>query len=92
MESKEMKTAEKFLLKSKQAFAEKIPRNKLSDITVTECVRDEAFQEAARFRFTGAVGAASSTGKLRTYQYHATVDVKEKDAEIVDLEVLPIEG
>ena len=85
-------TAQEFLKGAKSAFAEKLPRNKILDIGVTECVPDETVIAPVRMKITGSVETTSPTGKPRTYLYHAKVDVEGKKATLAELEVKPIEG
>ena len=90
-DTKESRIAQNFLLKSKDAFAAKIARNKINSIDVSGCVLDEAYTAAARFAVVGSVETTSPTGKLKTYEYKATVDVKGKECSLASLEVLPLE-
>lgn len=83
--------AEDFVKSSKKAFAEKIARNTVKDIDVSEGKQDEAYTAAARFVLTGSVETSSPTGKPRTYGYHATVDVVGKKASLVELKVDPLD-
>ena len=92
MDTKESRLAQAFLLKSKPAFAEKIERNKVKDIDILSCVCDETVTGVARFEITGSVETSSPTGKPRTYQYRALVDVAGKECTMADLKVLPLEG
>ena len=90
-DSKESRYAQEFLMKSKKVFDEKIARNKVNSIDVADCVLDETYAGAARFSIVGSVETTSPTGKLKTYEYKATVDVKGKDCSFVALDVLPLE-
>ena len=89
--AKETKHAQDFLLKSKEAFAAKIARNKVNNIDFTVFTRDEAYTEAVRFLAEGSVETTSPTGKLKTYRYNATIDVNGKDCKFASLDVLPLE-
>ncbi|MBQ3866213.1 MAG: hypothetical protein II776_04870 [Clostridia bacterium] len=91
-DTKESWTAQDFLKEAKGAFAEKLPRNKILDIGVTECVPDETVTTPVRMKITGSVETTSPTGKPRTYLYHAKVDVEGKKATLAELEIKPIEG
>ncbi|MBQ1862041.1 MAG: hypothetical protein II149_00865 [Clostridia bacterium] len=91
-DTKESKAAQNFLLKSKDAFSEKILRNTVKDIDISECVQDETYASACRFNITGSVETESPTGKARTYLYHATVDVADKKENLVSLNITPLEG
>lgn len=88
--TKESKIALDFLKKSKAAFSEKIARNTVKDIGVSECVLDES-AGTLRFAITGSVETTSPTGKERTYLYHAKVDVDGKAAKLAALDVAPRE-
>ena len=91
IDSKEKKYVHEFILKSKKAFAEKFTRNKVDSIDVSACTPDESYTEAARFAVDGSVETVSPTGKLKTYRYRATVDVKGKECTMAFLEILPLE-
>ena len=91
VDTKESRLAQNCLLKSKEAFAAKIAKNKVMDIDISGCVCDETCKEAARFNITGSVETSSPTGKPRTYRYDAVVDVNGKDCKIADLKVSPLE-
>ena len=90
-DSKESRIAQEFLLKSKKIFADRIARNKVNNIDISSCVLDETYSDAARFAVVGSVETTSPTGKLKTYEYKATVDVKGKACTVESLEVLPLE-
>ncbi len=90
--TKDGRTARNFVLRSKEAFSEKIPRNTVKDIDISECVRVEDYTEAVRIAVTGSVETTSPTGKTKTYRYQASVDVNGKEASFASLEVTPLEG
>jgi hypothetical protein len=92
IDTKESIAAQNFLLKSKNAFSEKILRNTVKDIDISECVQDETCTSACRFNITGSVETESPTGKGKTYLYHATVDVADKKENLVSLNITPLEG
>ncbi len=92
IDTKESRIAQDFLKGSKKAFSEKIPKNTVKDIDITECTQDESYAEAVRIKMIGSVETSSPTGKPRTYLYHATVDVAGKKASFASLEIEPIEG
>ena len=90
-DSKESRAAQEFLLKSKKIFADQIARNKVNNVDISSCVLDESYSDAARFSVVGSVETTSPTGKLKTYEYKATVDVTGKRCSLASLEVLPLE-
>ncbi len=92
IDTKESELVQEFVKNAKEDFSEKIFRNRVVDIDVTECLQDESFTEGVRMKVTGSVETSSPTGKPRTYEYHAVVDVHGKKAEFASLEVLPLEG
>ena len=91
MDSKESRAVQNFLQKSKEAFAAQITRNKVNNIDISSCVLDETVTTAVRFAVIGSVETTSPTGKLKTYQYRASVDVDGKTCKFADLKVLPLE-
>ena len=90
-DSRESRYAQEFLMKSKKLFDERIERNKVNSIDISDCVLDETYSDAARFAMVGSVETTSPTGKLKTYEYKATVDVCKKECNLVALTVLPLE-
>ncbi|MBP5661907.1 MAG: hypothetical protein J6X30_01975 [Clostridia bacterium] len=91
MDTKESKIAQKVVLKSKEAFALRIERNKVKNMDIASCTLDETFTAASRFVVTGSVETESPTGKAKTYTYRALVDVLGKEAALAELDVLPLE-
>ena len=83
IEEKRMAKAQKFVTHSKTEFKKHIPRDKIKDIEITTCTpRDDAFE------ITGAIGATSPTGKLKTFGYTVTVNVDEAgNASFASLQV-----
>ena len=91
IDTKESRIALNFLQKSKDAFSAKIARGKINNIDVSSCVLDEAYTAAVRFAVVGSVEISSPTGKLKTYEYKATIDVTGKTCAFAALDVLPLE-
>ena len=91
IDTKESRAVQAFLQKSKEAFSAQIVRNKVSNIDISSCVLDETCKDAVRFAVMGSLETTSPTGKLKTYQYRATVDVDGKNCKFADLKVLPPE-
>ncbi len=90
-DSKESRAAQEFVLKSKKTFSDQIARNKVNSVDISDCVLDKTYSAAARFSVVGSVETTSPTGKLKTYEYKATVDVAGKTCAFASLEVLPLE-
>ncbi|MBQ7173188.1 MAG: hypothetical protein IJR88_03645 [Clostridia bacterium] len=86
-DSKESRAAQEFLMKSTKAFEAKIARGKVNNIDISVCTQDETYTALPRFQVVGSVEITSPTGKLKTYGYHATVDVNLKDCTLASLEV-----
>ena len=90
-EIRKSKLAQKFIKNAVEDFSEKLPRNKIEDIGITNCVPDESYKDADRFLIEGSVETTSPTGKIRTYKYNAAVDVACRKCTLADLSVLPID-
>ena len=91
LDTKESRAVQNFLQKSKEAFNAQIVRNKVSNIDISSCILDETDPSVVRFAVMGSVETTSPTGKLKTYEYRATVDVDGKHCKFADLKVLPPE-
>ena len=91
IDTKESRAVQNFLQKSKEAFAAQIARNKVNNVDISSCVLDETYTAGIRFAVVGSVETKSPTGKLKTYQYRASVDVEGKTCKFADLKVLPLE-
>ena len=91
IDTKESRAVQTFLQKSKEAFAAQIARNKVKSIDISSCILDDTEPSVVRFAVVGSVETTSPTGKLKTYEYRATVDVDGKNCKFADLKVLPLE-
>lgn len=90
-DTKESRAVQNFLQKSKEAFAAQIANSKVNSIDISSCIPDETYTAAVRYAVMGSVEMTSPTGKLKTYQYRASVDVDGKTCRFADLKVLPLE-
>lgn len=86
-DSKESRAAQEFLMKSTKAFEAKIARGKVNNVDISSCVLDETYTALPRFKVVGSVEITSPTGKLKTYEYHATVDVNLRECAIASLAI-----
>ncbi len=91
IDTKESRAVQNFILKSKEAFASKVARNKVNNIDISSCAQDDAYTAGVRFAVMGSVETTSPTGKLKTYLYRASVDVNGKECKFAELNVLPPE-
>ena len=65
--------AKEFITEDKEVFKKFFPRDKIVDVTVTECV-----EKKGAFAVTGSVGTLSPREKEKTFKFNATVVVDEE--------------
>ena len=77
--------ATKFVLGSKSAFQQYIERDKVDSVGVSSCVEKDGL-----FEFTGPVNLKSPTGKEKTFEYTALVNVDDDGkCSFTDIKVRP---
>jgi len=70
IDEKREENVRQFIINAKTEFKKFIPRDTITDIEVTDCVENDG-----SYTVTGALGATSPTGKLKTFGYSAIVDI-----------------
>ena len=72
-DEKREELARKFVTKSKSAFSQYIERDKVQSVGISSCEEKDGAYE-----FTGPLNLKSPTGKEKTFEYTAKVNVDEK--------------
>ena len=67
---KREENVKKFIIDAKTEFKKFVPRDKITDIDISDCVENNG-----SFAVNGSVGATSPTGRLKTYGYSAIIDI-----------------
>ena len=76
-------TAQDFITGAKEGFKNRIPRDTIDSIGVTDCAEKDGI-----FIITGPVAAVSPTGKEKTYRYTAEVNVgADGECSLIKLKV-----
>lgn len=76
IEEKRKNKAQSFIKGAKDEFKKFIPRDKIGDVDIRECVEKDG-----GFDITGSVATTSPTGKLKTFGYSAFVEVDGEGAK-----------